>query len=157
MSKSNDIKGLFTCKCGAPVKNRMVCDDCVRAGLIARNSPHFNSLMVAEAIEEGRPGFAGGWVSSRYLDALLDAIRAAVPRSKRRALMQSLGYDYHPALPDGRAAGIVTPDNARPRLYVRAGHLALNISSPVGVGDAYAKAQATGGQVVSGFSAPTKG
>jgi len=112
---------------------------------------------VAEAIEEGRPGFAGGWVSSRYLDALLDAIRAAVPRSKRRALMQSLGYDYHPALPDGRAAGIVTPDNARPRLYVRAGHLALNISSPVAVGDAYAKAQATGGQVVSGFSAPTKG
>ncbi len=111
---------------------------------------------VQEAIEEQRPGFAGGWVSSRYLDALLGTIRAAVPRSKRRGLMQSLGYDYHPALPDGRATSIVTPDNARPKLYVRAGHLALNIVSPVAVGDAYSKAQTGGGQVVSGFSAPTR-
>lgn len=111
---------------------------------------------VMEAIEDGRPGFAGGWVSSRYLDALLDSIRAAVPRSKRRGLMQSLGYDYHPALPDGRATGIVTPDNARPRLYVRAGHLALNLSVPGAVGDAYAKAQMTGGAAVSGFPAPTR-
>lgn len=109
---------------------------------------------VAEAIEEGRPGFAGGWVSSRYLDALLDAIRANVPRSKRRALMQSLGYSWHPALPDGRATSIVTPDNARPRLYVRAGHIALNITNPSSVCDAYSKAQA-GGATVSGFAAPT--
>lgn len=110
---------------------------------------------VAEAIEEGRPGFAGGWVSSKYLDALLDAIRAAVPRSKRRALMQSLGYDYHPALIDGRTTAVVSPDNARPRLYVRAGHLARNITHPPAVGDAYAKAQAGG--IVSGFSAPVTG
>ena len=106
---------------------------------------------VAEAIEEGRPGFAGGWVSSRYLDSLLDAIRANVPRSKRRGLMQSLGYDWHPALHEGRASEVVTPDNARPRLYVRAGHLALNLTTPAAVCDAYTKAQAGG--AVSGFAA----
>lgn len=96
---------------------------------------------IVEAIEEGRPGFMGGWVSSKYLDALLDGIRAAVPRNKRRAMMQTLGYDYHPALPDGRAPDLVTPDNSRSRLYVRAGHLSLNVESPAAVMRLYATAQ----------------
>jgi hypothetical protein len=96
---------------------------------------------VAEAIAEGRPGFAGGWVSSRYLDALLDTIRASVPRTKRRGMMQALGYDYHPALVEGRTPDVILPDNARPRLYVKAGHLALNVSDPARVGALYTTAQ----------------
>ncbi|MHB8284111.1 MAG: primase-helicase family protein, partial [Caulobacteraceae bacterium] len=100
---------------------------------------------VQDAIEEGRAGFAGGWVSSRYLDALLDHIRAAVPRNKRRALMQSLGYDWHPALHDGRVNEMVTPDGAKPKLYVKTGHLALQLDAPAAIARAYSQAQ--GGMV----------
>jgi primase-polymerase (primpol)-like protein len=96
---------------------------------------------VLEAIEEGRPGFAGGWVSSKYLDALLDTIKAPVPRNKRRDLMQRLGYDWHPALRDGRVTEVVTPDNGKPKLYVRGGHLALNVQDPAEVARLYSKAQ----------------
>src|SRR5690606_1299148 len=48
---------------------------------------------IIEAIEEGRQGFAGGWVSSRALDQLLSSLRKtrAIPPNKRRALMQSIG------------------------------------------------------------------
>lgn len=97
---------------------------------------------VLEAIEEGRPGFSGGWVSSRYLDALIDQMRAGVPRTKRRALMQSLGYDWHPGLTDGRVNDIVMPDAAKPKLYVKRGHLALNVSGAAAIAAAYMKAQA---------------
>jgi hypothetical protein len=86
---------------------------------------------IMEAIESGRPGFAGGWVSSKAVDDLLDRIRASVPRGKRRAMMNSLGYDYHPHLPnDGRTNIVVQPDNGKPRLYVRMGHPLANISDP---------------------------
>lgn len=97
---------------------------------------------VLEAIDEGRPGFCGGWVSSRYLDALIDQLRAGVPRAKRRSLMQSLGYDWHPALTNGRTNDVVMPDAAKPKLYVRTGHLALNITEAAAVAAAYSKAQA---------------
>jgi len=97
---------------------------------------------VLEAIDEGRPGFCGGWVSSRYLDALIDQMRAGVPRSRRRALMQSLGYDWHPSLEAGRVNTVVTPDAAKPKLYLRHGHLALNMTEPAAIAAAYSKAQA---------------
>jgi len=97
---------------------------------------------VLEAIEEGRPGFSGGWVSSKYLDALIDQMRAGVPRAKRRALMQSLGYDWHPALHEGRVNDTVMPDAAKPKLYLKYGHLALNVSAPAEIARLYSKAQA---------------
>src|SRR5690606_33993741 len=46
---------------------------------------------VLNAIEEERTGFAGGWVSGKYLDDLIDSARVRVPRNKRRDLMKSLG------------------------------------------------------------------
>lgn len=96
---------------------------------------------IAEAIEEGRPGFAGGWVSSKYLDALLAEMRVRLPRTQRREIMQSLGYDYHPHLPDGRVNDAVTPDMAKPRLYVRNGHIACNIDRASEIARLYSKAQ----------------
>lgn len=99
---------------------------------------------ILEAIEEARPGFAGGWVSSRFLDLLLDTIKAPVPRNKRRDLMVKLGYDWHPALEGngGRVNDTVTPDNAKPKLYLRQGHVALNLTAPADIGRAYSAAQA---------------
>ena len=99
---------------------------------------------VLEAIEEGSPGFAGGWVSSIYLDRLLDKIRASIPRNKRKDMMEALGYIHHPALgAGGRVKSSIKPDDGKPRLYVSKGHLALNLQTPFEVAKAYSNAQAT--------------
>lgn len=100
---------------------------------------------IVEAIEQGRPGFAGGWVSSKAVDDLLDRIRAHVPRSKRRDLLVSLGYDYHPGLPDGRVNVTVQPDNGKPRLYIRRGHIVGNITGAADIAKRYQIDQAPGG------------
>ena len=86
---------------------------------------------IMEAIDQGRPGFCGGWISSTAVDLLLERMRANVPRAKRRAMLEGLGYVLHPALNDGRASITVQPDSARPRLYIRAGHILANISDPL--------------------------
>ena len=110
---------------------------------------------ILEAIEEGRAGFAGGWVSSIFLDRLLDAIRAPVPRHKRREMLLTLGYDFHPGLRDGRVNNVVAPDHGKPRLYVRTGHLAANLVEPSEIAKAYTKAQdtATNGAAGARFGA----
>lgn len=92
---------------------------------------------IVEAIESGRPGFAGGWVSSKAVDDLLDRIRANVPRSKRREMLLTLGYDYHPHLHDGRTNVVVQPDNAKPRLYCRKGHIVSNITGAAEIAKRY--------------------
>lgn len=84
---------------------------------------------VMEAIDEGRQGFAGGWVSSMALDTLIERLRmgrAIAPR-KRRDLMKSIGYDWHPALKDGRVNNHILMDNGKPRLYIRQGHIHANL------------------------------
>lgn len=99
---------------------------------------------IVEAIEQGRPGFAGGWVSSKAVDDLLDRIKAAVPRSKRREMLLDLGYDYHPHLKDGRTNVLVQPDNSKPRLYAQIGHLVCNFDEPAEIARQYQKAQSPG-------------
>lgn len=76
---------------------------------------------VLEAIDQGLPGFAGGWVSSMALDKLLERIGAArrMSHMRRREMLQGLGYEYHPALHEGRVNNIVQPDNGKPRLFVK--------------------------------------
>lgn len=98
---------------------------------------------IIEAIEQGKPGFANGWVSSIMLDALLVKIGAAkrIAPSKRRDLMSSLGYEIHPGLKDGRVNAPVAPDNGRPRLYVKKGHLVANMTDAKQIADRYAKDQ----------------
>lgn len=100
---------------------------------------------IVEAIEQGRPGFVGGWISSKAVDDLLERIRAHVPRGKRRDMLLALGFDYHPALPDGRVNVVVQPDNGKPRLYIKRGHILANLSSPVDVAKRYQADQAPGG------------
>lgn len=100
---------------------------------------------IVEAIEQGRPGFAGGWISSKAVDGLLERIRAHVPRSKRRDMLLALGYDYHPGLHDGRVNVVVQPDNAKPRLYIKRGHILGNITGAADVARRYQIDQAPGG------------
>lgn len=101
--------------------------------------------VVMEAIEDGTlPGFKGGWVSSVALDRLLnDAGKGrSVPINRRRDMMRTLGYDWHPALPEGRVMNGVLPDGGkRPRLYVAKGHPSLALTSAADVARAYVAAQ----------------
>lgn len=75
---------------------------------------------IMEAIDQGIPGFAGGWVSSIMLDKLLEKIGAArrLSHHKRKSMLNDMGYEYHPALPEGRVNNQVLPDMGKPRLFV---------------------------------------
>jgi hypothetical protein len=104
---------------------------------------------ILEAIEEGRPGFAGGWVSSVAVERLLYAIHATrtIPHNRRKDLLGSLGYVWHPALIDGRVNNpIPMDDNKKPRLFVRKGHINCNIQGAAEVARLYQEAQ--GAQIV---------
>jgi len=112
---------------------------------------------ILEAIDEGRNGFAGGWVSSKRLDELIEASRASklIPRSKRRALMQSIGYDYHPSLKDGRVNNLLLTEGGKPRLYIKNDHISINITKAGDVAKAYEQAQA--GQISQPTGAANNG
>lgn len=97
---------------------------------------------VIEAIEQGTPGFAGGWVSSMALDTLIDRFgKRSVPRSKRRELLMSLGYDWHPGLTNGRVNNNVEPDMGKPRLFIKRGHPHLSLTGAAEIAHAYTQAQ----------------
>jgi len=106
---------------------------------------------VHHAITQGWPGFRGGWISSHYLDRLLkdNDMERAVPRNKRRALMESLGYVTHPGLKDGRVNNPVQPDGpmSKPRLFVTRDHEARGLMVPVDIARAYEQAQSEGATV----------
>lgn len=78
---------------------------------------------IQEAVAQGTPGFCGGWVSSIMLDKMLERLGAArrVTHAKRKEMLESMGYVYHPALSDGRVNNLVLPDNGKPRLFVLKG------------------------------------
>jgi hypothetical protein len=100
-------------------------------------------LEVVEAIEQGVPGFRGGWVSSIQFDRLLGRLNAGrrVPINKRKEFMEGLGYITHPGLPEGRVNNTVLPDNGKPRLYIRVGHEHINLAGGGAIAKAYADAQ----------------
>lgn len=100
---------------------------------------------IIEAIEQDRPGFKGGWVSSIALTNLLEAKRIAqfVAPSKRRQLMQKLGYDWHPALlpNEGRVSGNVVAESGKPKLFIRHGHEYLSLTNSSDILAAYSTEQ----------------
>ena len=89
---------------------------------------------VIEAIEQGRPGFRGGWVSSIALSNLLESKRVAslVPQSRRRQMMAKLGYEWHPALMpnQGRTSGAVTMEGGKPKLFISTASPYMGIPTP---------------------------
>lgn len=97
---------------------------------------------IQEAVAQGLPGFSGGWISSIQLDRLLERMNVArrVTHTKRREMLHDLGYDYHPALPDGRVNNVVLPDNGKPRLFVHRMSPARNVQGAAEAAKAYEQA-----------------
>ncbi len=98
---------------------------------------------VLEMINRSEQGFAGGWVSSIALERLLDSknLGRKIPQNKRKDLMEALGYVRHPGLPEGRSNSVIMMDAGRPRLYIKQGHLAMQLQGNKAIVDAYTKAQ----------------
>jgi len=129
---------------------------CVQMGGLAQRAPLTSSYEAAisaslgsveqevlEAIEQGLPGFAGGWISSIAFDGLLGRLNKGgrVPINKRRDMLVKLGYDWHPALLLGRVNNVVAPDNGKPRLFIRNGHESAKLTAAADVARAYSAAQ----------------
>lgn len=104
---------------------------------------------ILEAIAQGLPGFAGGWVSSMALDRLLDRVGASrrVQINRRRDMMLALGYEWHPGLADGRVNNVVLPDAGKPRLYIHRDNPLRSLRSPGDIARAYSDAQGPTAQV----------
>lgn len=89
---------------------------------------------IEEAIEEGRVGFRTPFVCGSALNKLLeDAKRGmSVPKNKRREVMQSLGYDWHPSFPDGRSNRVLgVSGNVKPVIYVKKDHPLWQLKDPI--------------------------
>ena len=98
---------------------------------------------IMEAVGEERPGFRGGWISSQRMYELLQNIGAArkIPPRKRRELLKTLGYDWHPGLNDGRVNNVIPQEGAKPKLFIKMDHADRSISDPVHIVQAYCNAQ----------------
>lgn len=102
---------------------------------------------ILEAVEREDVGFKGGWISSMFLEHLLRRMgkEAAVSYNRRREVLQALGYDWHPALREGRVDNPVLPDNQKVKLFVRRDRADLRaLRTPAEVAAAYSKAQGVG-------------
>ena len=98
---------------------------------------------VLEAIDQGVPGFKGGWISSMALDQLLARTRndGRIPRNSRRELLEGLGYVWHPGLKEGRVNNDVMPDAGKPRLFIKPDHPQAGMVGPAEIARAYSAAQ----------------
>ncbi len=110
--------------------------------------------LILEAVDEGETGFRGGWISSIALERLLSIAgkSRAVPPRKRRDLLRSIGYDWHPALLGtcGRVNNPIPIDgNKKPRLFVRTG-IAAHVKTPAEACRLYISAQEPPAPVAEG-------
>ena len=105
---------------------------------------------IQEAIETEEVGFRGGWISSMYLSALLDARRIRLSPNQWDALVASLGYHHPRGLPGGRLNASVQPDGKRSRIWVKAGSIPdRNLTDPKEIAAVYSAANAVTGGVAA--------
>lgn len=99
---------------------------------------------IAEVIAQDTPGFMGGWVSSVMLDRLItDTLKMGnrLSHSKRKELMQGMGYVLHPGLPEGRVNNPVQPDGRKPQLFILSHHPDKHLVGAAEIARAYTAAQ----------------
>lgn len=95
---------------------------------------------IEEAIKEGRKGFRPPFVCSFALGELLKELRkgGAVAPNKRRELMQSIGYDWHPSLREGRSSRVISQSGGvRPVIFVKVDHLLWQVKDAAEIIDKF--------------------
>jgi hypothetical protein len=102
--------------------------------------------MVAEACDEGQPGFSGGWISSIAVSKLF---KPKLTPHKVHDIVRGMGYIKHPGLIDGRVNNTILYESGKPRLYIRKGHILGNITGAADIARRYCEAQ--------GYSVATPG
>lgn len=131
----------------------------VEAGGLAERAPLTSSTQEAieesaneaehailEAVSEERLGFRGGFISSVALADMIKTERVRLTNRKFKSTLEDLGYIPHPALSEGKASRIIACDgHKRPRLYVKRGHLAEQLTDPTVITDRYEQAQTLNG------------
>lgn len=98
---------------------------------------------ILEAVEQGRPGFGGGWISSTALEMLLKDMgsKRMIPLNKRKQMLYDMGYIWHPNLAGGRVNNFIAGDGGKPKLYIKAGHVSCNLQTSAEISKAYQAAQ----------------
>lgn len=116
---------------------------------------------VLEMINQDEVGYAGGWVSSHYLNAFFDRRRDKITPRKRDQIMKRLGYAPHPKMNKlGQTDNRVMPDNKKVKLYCKIGSIAWNsLDAMIAVCAAYTKAQsgAAGDETRAAFASGVDG
>jgi hypothetical protein len=121
--------------------------DCQRAPATSSHDAAIAASMgplgqeVLDWIDEGRPGFAGGWVSRTLLSKILAGQHSRATCNSVRRTLTELGYEWHPALDGGRTHRPVNPDGTKAELWVRRGTLAARLESPALVAKNYQECQ----------------
>lgn len=84
---------------------------------------------ILDAVDEGRYGFAGGWISSKQFNQLLKERRdeKRIPVNKRKQILEDLGYIQHPGLKGGRVNNMIPKEAGKPILYIKKDHPAMGI------------------------------
>lgn len=97
---------------------------------------------IEEAVHQGLQGFAGGWISTIWLDRLLERLGLArkISHYKRKEILEQMGYCYHPALNEGRVNNSVLPEGGKPRLFVHQSSMLMQITDAVAVAKNYESA-----------------
>ena len=96
---------------------------------------------IIEAIEQDRPGFAGGWVSSIALSRLAETLRYRVNTIKRFETITDLGFIKHPGLINGRVNHPIISEAGKPILYIKKGHAHQNAIGCANIVQIYLAAQ----------------
>lgn len=97
---------------------------------------------VAELIELEEPGFYGGFVSYHMLKKRFENDKRSIGPLKADEMLQRIGYQKHPYLPNGRLTKHVQPDNTKPVIYVKRDTMQANICDPELIAAFYVAAQA---------------
>lgn len=124
------------------------CGQCQRAPLTSNTDEALVESLgtleqeVLENVHAAAPGFADGWISAFDLGRLLERMRMGrMSHSKRRDMLRAMGYVLHPGLPGGRCPSVLPGIGQRPQLFIREGHLSLQLQSPAAIQAAFEAAQ----------------
>lgn len=109
---------------------------------------------IMEAIEQGRPGFCNGWISSMALDKLIKDRyeNKKISMNRRRSILDDLGYILHPGLFEGRAPGVILLDGGKPRLYIKNNHIHLQLQDATQIAAVYLEAQGVAPTIDNGVN-----